>query len=362
MSRTAHRVPLRWVSILTVAVAAVALLSPPAALAHEPEFAAELDRDGCTFSSFGSNPYFPLWPGLSLLLEGEEEDDEEELVEVSVLITVTTDVEVVDGVETRVVEERESEDGELVEVSRNFFAHCRETGAVWYFGEDVDDYEDGEIVGHEGGWRAGVDGATAGILMPGTPISGARFFTEMAPGVAEDNSEVIGILDEFEVPLGTFEDVLEVVDSSALDPEEADPKYYAPGVGLIQDEEIGLVEITPPLCQPDANTLCLNNGRFRVVADWTDFEMNEGDATAEQINDGSGEFWFFNPDNVELLVKVLDGCDQFGHFWFFAGGLTNVELTIEVTDLVADETLEYDNALGDPFEPVLDTTAFATCP
>lgn len=357
MSRTA-----RLLTILTLAVATLALLAPAPAYAHDPAFTAEFDRDGCTFSSFGSNPYFPLWPGLALLLEGEEEDDEMELVEISVLITVTTETEMVDGVETRVVIERESEDGELVEISRNFFAHCRETGAVWYFGEDVDDYEDGEIVGHGGEWRAGENGATAGILMPGTPLAGARYFNEMAPGVAEDNSEVIGYHDEWVVPLGTYEDVLEVVDSSALAPEEADGKYYAPGVGLIQDEVIQLVEITPPHCQPGPNTLCLNDGRFEVVADWTDFDLNEGDATANQINDGSGEFWFFNPNNVELLVKVIDGCDQFGHYWFFAGGLTNVELTLEVTDTLADETLEYENALGDPFAPVLDTTAFATCP
>ena len=357
MSRTA-----RLLTILTLAVATLALLAPAPAHAHDPAFKAEFDREGCTFSSFGSNPYLPLWPGLSVLLEGEEEDDEMELVEISVRVTVTTDTEVVDGVETRVVEERESEDGELVEVSRNYFAHCRETGAVWYFGEAVDDYEDGEIVGHEGEWRAGENGATAGILMPGTPINGARFFTEMAPGIAEDNSEVVGIHDTWDVPLGTYANVLEITDSSALDPEEADPKYYAPGIGLIQDEEFGLVELTPPHCQPGPNTLCLNDGRFEVVADWTDFDLNEGDATANQINDGSGEFWFFNPNNVELLVKVIDGCDQFGHYWFFAGGLTNVELTLEVTDTLADETLEYENALGDPFAPVLDTTAFATCP
>ena len=67
---------------------------------------------------------------------------------------MSEDTELVDGVLTREVVEREKEDGELVEISYNYFAHCRETGDVWYFGEDVDDYEGGVIVGHGGAWRA----------------------------------------------------------------------------------------------------------------------------------------------------------------------------------------------------------------
>ena len=115
---------------------------PGLALADDPVYTSEFHRELCTFTASGSNPYFPLWAGHAVLLEGEEED-EGEIVEVSLLITVLDVTELVDGVVTRVVEERESIDGELYEVSRNFFATCRETGDVWYFGEDVDFYEDG---------------------------------------------------------------------------------------------------------------------------------------------------------------------------------------------------------------------------
>ena len=332
-------------------------------LAPAQEFTTDFDRERCTFATTGSNPYFPLWPGYALLLEGEEEDDGE-IVEVEALITVTSDTELVDGVLTRVVEERESEDGELVEVSRNFMAHCRETGDVWYFGEDVDDYEDGEIVGHEGVWRAGVAGALPGLIMPGTPILGARFQQELAPGVAEDRGEVTALGDTVTVEAGTFENVLGILDTDALDPDEGDLKLYAHGVGIIADEDLELTEITEPPCLPDETTHCLSNGRFRVTAEWADAQGNDGAGTAILPSADSGEFWFFDAGNTELLVKVLDLCEnpQFQNFWVFAAGLTDVEVTLTVTDTQSGQVKVYGNDLGVPFAPVLDTAAFATCP
>ena len=96
------------------------------------------------------------------------------------VIPVLNQAETVDGVTTRVVEERELEDGELVEISRNFFAICNRDNSVFYFGEDVDFYENGVIVSHDGAGRAGVNGARAGILMPGTLLLGARHFQGVA--------------------------------------------------------------------------------------------------------------------------------------------------------------------------------------
>jgi hypothetical protein len=339
-----------------------ALLALPSALAaHEPDFTEDFNRDGCTFVTSGATPYFPLWVGYSLTLEGEVED-EGEILEVTSINTVLPETERVDRVLTRVYEERELEDGELVEVSRNFVALCRETGDLWYFGEDVDDYEDGEIVGHEGAWRAGVNGAQPGVLLPGSPMIGARYFEEMAPGVALDRGEIVAMGEEVTVPVGTFTNTIMTVGTSGLDPEAADEKSYAYMVGNVVDEELELVEITLPSCLPDATTLCLNDGRFRVSAEWADFEGNEGDATAFQVSDESGELYFFTTDNVELLVKVLDGCSYNNSYWVFAAGLTNVEVTLTVTDTQAGMTQVYDNPLSRPFEPILDTSAFMTCP
>src|ERR1041385_3271125 len=97
------------------------------------------------------------------------QDGDEQLV-----ITVLPDTSVIDGVETRVVEERESKAGALVEVSRNFFAISKRTGNVYYFGEEVDMYAGGKIKSHEGSWQSGVNGARFGLMMPAIPLIGAR--------------------------------------------------------------------------------------------------------------------------------------------------------------------------------------------
>ncbi|NQV05423.1 hypothetical protein HQ535_02650 [bacterium] len=77
---------------------------------------------------------------------------------------------------------------------------------------------------------------------------------------------------------------------------------------------------------------------------------------------GDGLFYFFDPDNAEMLVKVLDGCDFNGHFWVFAAAATDIEYTLTVTDTQTDESRTYGNALGSPAPAVVDTVAFASCP
>ncbi len=197
------------------------------------QFSAQYFPTECEFASVGANSFFILEPGYRLVLEGDDEQ---------VIITVLDETEVVDGVLTRVVEEREFEDGELSEVSRNYFALCTQTGDVYYFGEDVDDYEGGQVVGHEGAWRAGIDEARAGILMPGSPLLGSRYYQEIAPGVALDRAEHLAFLDDFEVEAGEFHDVLFVLETSGLDRKDESLKHYAPGVGLIKDDDVELIE------------------------------------------------------------------------------------------------------------------------
>lgn len=349
-------------TLLTLVLCTTLALLAPVARAHEPSYTTTFDREACTFSSTGST-YFPLWPGHTVVLEGEE-DDEGELIAIGVRVTVLGETELVDGVETRVVEEYETEDDEVVEISRNFFAVCRQTGDLWYFGEDVDIYEDGEVVSHDGAWRAGVDGATPGLFIPGSLLVGARFMQEVAPGVAEDRSEIIAIGDEIVLPAGTFDDLLTIHDTNALNPSAPpDLKVYAPGIGLVVDEELELVEYELAPCVPDATTHCLADGRFRVTVEWEDFAHDEGPGQAILGSTDSGEFWFFAPTNTELIVKVLDACaPPFNAYWVFAAGLTNVDVTITVVDTATDDTRIYTNPLGAPFAPVLDTGAFETCP
>ncbi len=188
-------------------------------------------EEGCTFLSVGRNRFFILEPGYQLVLQSAQE---------KVAITVLNETKKVGDVETRIVEEREEENGKLKEVSRNFYAICKEHGDVFYFGEEVDDYKDGKIVGHSGAWRADQKNSKAGIMMPGTPLLGARHYQEIAP-TAMDRAEIISNDVTMKTPAGKFENCIRVEETTALDPAEKCYKTYAPGVGLIQDEDLLLV-------------------------------------------------------------------------------------------------------------------------
>lgn len=110
-----------------------------------------------------------------------------------------------------------------------------------------------------------------------------------------------------------------------------------------------------------STVLLLTEKRFAVEARWTDFAGQEGQGRAIELNADSGTFWFFDADNTEIVVKVLDACEVFDRFWFFAAGLTNVGVELVVTDLASSRERRYVNPVGRSFEPVLDTDAFATC-
>ena len=115
-------------------------------------------------------------------------------------------------------------------------------------------------------------------------------------------------------------------------------------------------------CVEDDTTLCLNDDRFRVSIEFEDFEGDGGAATAEELTDDTGYFTFFDPANVEVVVKALDACAFSDRYWVFAGGLTNVKVVLTVSDTTTGDANTYFNSLGDAFLPVQDTDAFATCP
>ncbi|MEM7482199.1 MAG: carboxypeptidase-like regulatory domain-containing protein [Acidobacteriota bacterium] len=114
-------------------------------------------------------------------------------------------------------------------------------------------------------------------------------------------------------------------------------------------------------CTPSPNRLCLQGGRFAVEADWETLSGDSGLAGAVELTPESGYFWFFDQENVELLVKVLDACnlDPFYSYWVFSTGLTNVEVLIRVTDTATGEMMEYENPQGTAFQPRFDTGAFS---
>ncbi len=114
-------------------------------------------------------------------------------------------------------------------------------------------------------------------------------------------------------------------------------------------------------CQPIAGVLCLQGTRFRVSAAWDVADESAGVATGVRLTDDSGYLSFFNPANIEVIAKVLNGCSFGGHFWFFVTGLTNVGVDIVIEDTSTGRSRRYRNPRERPFPPTFDTQAFA-CP
>ncbi|MEM1181978.1 MAG: carboxypeptidase regulatory-like domain-containing protein, partial [Acidobacteriota bacterium] len=151
-----------------------------------------------------------------------------------------------------------------------------------------------------------------------------------------------------------------------LGPETCPPIAGGTPIELVDGEQrtIGFtLEPRSSTCREDDFTLCLTDERFEVSATWRTPNGDEGNAVVSPLDgiDDSGAFYFFDEDNTEVVVKVLDACEDFEHFWVFAAGLTDVEVELTVLDTIFDVARTYTNALGTPFQPIQDTTAFETC-
>ncbi|MCX6627371.1 MAG: hypothetical protein NTW28_07050 [Candidatus Solibacter sp.] len=210
------------------------LLASAGALAAQPakDWQSVFAVDKETLGVKGANPYFNLTPGYTLAYRHGKDRD---------TLTVLNETKRIDGVETRVVEDRELRNGQTVELTRDYFAIDSVTNDVYYFGEDVDVYKNGKVVRHEGAWLSGVNGAKFGMMMPGAPKPGQRFYQEHAPGVAMDRFEILSVSEKVITPAGTFEKCVHVVESSAIEKGLRDHKWYAPGVGQVKDAEMVLV-------------------------------------------------------------------------------------------------------------------------
>jgi hypothetical protein len=174
-----------------------------------------------------TNPYFPLTPGSVYVYEGETDEGSERVV-----VTVTHDIKEILGVACTVVRDQVWIDGELAEDTFDWFAQDKD-GNVWYFGEDSMEIENGQVVGTEGSWEAGVDGAKPGVVMQGDPQIGQAYRQEYYAGEAEDMAKVLSVNESVIGPTGSYTKVLKTEEWSPLEPGIAEHKYYAPGVGLV---------------------------------------------------------------------------------------------------------------------------------
>ena len=205
----------------------------PAQEAMVSEWQQDFNISKRTLIPTGRNPYFILEPGFELVFESQNE---------KLVITVLNDTLDIGGISTRIVEEREWKYGQLIEVSRNFFAMCKDTKDVFYFGEDVDDYKNGKIIGHGGKWRVDKGNNKPGLIMSGVPKVGLKYYQEIAPGIAMDRAEVVSLNEKLKTPAGTFDKCLKTKEGSALKFWEKEFKIYAEGIGLIQDGNMLLVK------------------------------------------------------------------------------------------------------------------------
>ncbi|MBE9552092.1 MAG: hypothetical protein IMF05_01385 [Proteobacteria bacterium] len=223
----------RFIRLILITLAVLSLSTACARDSGAGPWQEEFDISECNMLSEGRSRYFVMEPGFQLVLE----DDDTKLQ-----VTVLDETKTVDGVVTRVVEEREWVDGALYEISRNYFAMCESTKDVFYFGEDVDFYKGGKVVKHDGSWLAGTDGSRAGLIMAGTPTLKMMYYQEIAPGVAMDRAEIVSLDETCKTPAGTFSKCMKVKEGTALNINEAEYKYYAPDIGLIRDENLRLIK------------------------------------------------------------------------------------------------------------------------
>ncbi len=200
------------------------------------------------FAAVVDNSYFPLAPGARYIYEGQTGDGLER-TEVEVL----AETREVMGIAATVVRDTVFLDGQMIEDTYDWYAEDLQ-GNVWYLGEEVSNYENGELANHSGSWEAGVDGALPGIIMFADPAAhlGEAYRQEYYSGFAEDMAEVLSVSASASVPFGSFTDVVQTRDYTPLEPGVEEHKYYARGIGLIREvdpstgEEAVLIEFTAP--------------------------------------------------------------------------------------------------------------------
>jgi hypothetical protein len=183
--------------------------------------------DPSNFVARVDNPYFPLTPGTTFVYEGQTaegfEHDE---------FAVTHHTRVILGVRCVEVHDTVKTDGQLTEDTLDWFAQDRD-GNVWYFGENTHELEDGLITTIDGTFMAGVNGDKPGIIMKAHPVIGDFYRQEFSLNNAEDFAETRSLTQTVHVPTGTFHNCLKSKETTPLETDLLEYKFYAPGVGNI---------------------------------------------------------------------------------------------------------------------------------
>jgi predicted small secreted protein len=194
------------------------------------------DLDPANFVAEIDNPFWPLTPGNRWVYTETDAEGNEMQVEV----IVTSDKKDIGGISATVVRDvvTDAETGDVIEDTFDWYAQDVD-GNIWYLGEDTKEYENGEVVSTAGSWEAGVDGALAGVVMPADPQVGLAYRQEYYAGEAEDSGKILSLDEHVEVPFGTFDGCLQTEDTTALEPDVLEHKYYCRDVGPTLVVDIG---------------------------------------------------------------------------------------------------------------------------
>ena len=152
-------------------------------------------------------------------------------------VAVTHKTKVILGVTCVEVHDTVFTNGQLTEDTLDWFAQDQE-GNVWYFGEDSEELTNGRVSSLGGSWTAGVDNAEPGIVMEAHPKVADAYRQELLLNEAEDFARVLSLEKSVKVPYGSFDDCLETTETSGVEPDTVEYKFYAPGVGLVYTDDV----------------------------------------------------------------------------------------------------------------------------
>ena len=193
-----------------------------------PQGSETVRLDPADFTTDITNDYWPMKPGDRWVYE--EKDDKGTVTRDEVTVLDHTDT--IDGIEARVVHDLATVDGQTVEDTTDWYAQDSK-GNVWYLGEQTAEYKDGQVTSTEGTWIAGKDGAQAGIILPAEPETGMQYRQEYRKGQAEDRALVLSTDEKAQTPTGKYTGALLTRDTTPLEPDLVELKWYVPGVGPV---------------------------------------------------------------------------------------------------------------------------------
>jgi hypothetical protein len=220
---------LRWIALSVAVTALSACGGGSKSSSSLPQGTKPMQLDPSKFTTEIDNPYWPMRPG-SHWVYREVEDGETQRVDV----TVTDKTKVLAGITARVVHDRVTREGQVIEDTYDWYAQDSD-GNLWYLGEDTKEYENGKLKTTEGSWAAGVDGAEAGVVVPADPKQGLSYREEYYAGHAEDAAEVLSVKSQVQVPYGRYQDAMLTRNYSSLEPAVEEMKLYARGVGPVME-------------------------------------------------------------------------------------------------------------------------------